>query len=178
MQINKKDMTATLANKYLRYSKYTGYLYRKYKYHNNVVKDKRACRPCNNQTQQHLDVTLCGRNYPAHRIIWLMVYGKFPERHIDHINHIETDNTLINLREVSQYENNRNNSKRKDNTTGVVGVWVSKVNGNKKYIAEIRDLNKKKITKSFYTLKEAKSQRKQWEKLYNYHRNHGIVKPL
>lgn len=178
MAVSKENMTSEIANKYLKYDPNTGYLYRKFKYHNNVIKDRRACRPCNNKYSHHLDVMLCGKNYPAHRIIWLMVYGNFPKNHIDHIDHDECNNKLSNLRDVSQFTNNRNNSKRSDNTTGVTGVWISKRNGNKKFIAEIRDSNKRKITKSFYTLEEAISQRKIWEKLFNYHGNHGMDKPL
>jgi len=173
MIINKSDMTTAIANKYLKYDPVTGFLYRKYKYHNNVIAGKRACRPCNNKKQDHLDVVLCSRNYPAHRIIWLMLYGNFPKLHIDHIDHNETNNKSNNLREVTQLNNNKNSSKRKDNTTGITGVWISKVNGNKKYMAEIRDLNHKNIRKSFYTLEEAKQQRKKWEIKFNYHENHG-----
>ena len=178
IRISKSGMTAEIANKYLTYDPLTGILYRKHKYHNNVITGKRACRPCNNKKQDHLDVVLCGKNYPAHRIIWLMVHGNFPKGHIDHIDHDETNNKLVNLREVSQYTNNRNTSFRVSNTSGITGVWISKVNGNKKFIAEIRDTNSKKITKSFYTLEEARIQRKIWEKEFGYHENHGKVKPL
>ena len=124
------------------------------------------------------NVNLGGLDYPAHRIIWLMIYGVFPTGHIDHINHDETDNTLNNLRDVSQSENNRNNSKRSDNTTGVVGVWINKRNAHKKYTAEIVSDAGKKISKSFYSLQEAKNWRVDWEKLYGYHINHGIHKPM
>jgi hypothetical protein len=175
--INKDNMTSEIANKYLIYDAETGILTRRYKYHQNVIAGKRACRPCNNKKQNHLDVSLCGKNYPAHRIIWLMIYGNFPKNHIDHINHDETDNKLINLREVSQCENNRNNSKRADNTSGVTGVWISKINSKKKFIAEIQNKEKQKITKAFYTLASAKHQRKLWEKEFGYHNNHGINKP-
>lgn len=177
MQVAKKDMTQETALKYLDYDPISGQLTRKFKYHNNVIEGKRACRPCNNKKQDHLDVVLCGRNYPAHRIIWLMLYGAFPKGHIDHIDHDETNNAQANLREVSQAENNRNNSKRSDNTTGITGVWISSNNGKKKFMAEIRDDSKKKLCKSFYTFDEAVNQRKLWEKEFNYHVNHGINKP-
>jgi hypothetical protein len=178
MKIDKKDMTAEIAHNYLTNDDETGFLHRKFKYHNNVVAGKRADRACNNKKQEHLDVTLCGRNYPAHRIIWLMHYGEFPKGHIDHIDHDECNNRLYNLRNVSQAENNRNNSMRRDNTTGVTGVNISKVNGNKKFMAEIIDVLGKRHRKSFYTLDEAKAQRLSWETEFNYHDNHGITKPL
>ena len=45
-----------------------------------------------------------GKNYRAHRTIWAMYHSKWPELQIDHINHVKTDNRIINLREVSQAE--------------------------------------------------------------------------
>lgn len=40
------------------------------------------------------------KSYKAHRLIWQMLYGIWPD-YIDHINRIEDDNRLINLRDVS-----------------------------------------------------------------------------
>ena len=42
-----------------------------------------------------------------HRLVWALVYGRFPKQ-IDHLNGIKTDNRLVNLREVSQSENDQN----------------------------------------------------------------------
>ena len=42
-----------------------------------------------------------------HHIAWALVFGRFP-RQIDHLNGIKTDNRLVNLREVSQSENDQN----------------------------------------------------------------------
>ena len=177
MNILKKDMTEEIAKQYLTYDTSTGYLHRKGKYHNNIISGKRACRPCNNKKQHHLDVALCNLNYPAHRIIWLIYYGEFPKGHIDHIDHDECNNLIHNLRDVAQSENNRNLSIRSDSTTGITGIWINKKNSKKKFMAEIRDINKKKVSKSFYTLEEAISQRKIWEHEFGYHLNHGINKP-
>ncbi len=177
MRVATKDVTQKFANKYLIYDYNTGYLHRKYKYANNVIAGKRACRLCNNVVGDHLDVCLFGHNFPAHRIIWLMVYGNFPINHIDHIDHNEHNNLLNNLREVTQFENNRNCSKRCDNTSGVVGVWINKNNTFKKFMAEIQDINSKKLCKSFYSMEEAINQRLIWEKEFEYHSNHGIIKP-
>ena len=51
--------------------------------------------------QTHLD----GDTYYIHRLIWLYVYGSWPENTIDHINGIKTDNRLENLRDVTQAVN-------------------------------------------------------------------------
>lgn len=168
-------MTQELANEYLTYDHSSGFLYRKKKYHNNVVAGRRACRLSNNKHQDHLVVKLHGVDYPAHRLIWLMIHGRFPKGVIDHIDHDETNNRLGNLREVTQQENNRNYPKRVDNTTGVTGVWERKDVSEKakRYVAEIRDDNQKKRTKSFHTYDEAVVQRQLWEREFGYHTNHG-----
>lgn len=61
---------------------------------------------------------------------------------IDHINHNPLDNRKSNLRICTQHENMMNNSKRNDNTSGVIGVsfnrrrnkWVAQIMYNKKHI--------------------------------------------
>ncbi len=61
--------------------------------------------------------------YKAHRLAWLYVYGKWPEKLIDHINGYPTDNRIENLREatVREYLYNQRRS-NKNNKTGVLGV--------------------------------------------------------
>lgn len=44
----------------------------------------------------------------AHRVIWAIVYGRFPKKDIDHINGVLSDNRLCNLRECSHRENHQN----------------------------------------------------------------------
>jgi len=74
----------------------------------------------------YLRVRIADRNMPLHRVIWAMVYGYFPENHLDHINKIRDDNRLCNLREVTAYCNMRNSSVQKRNKTGVTGICESK----------------------------------------------------
>jgi len=49
-----------------------------------------------------------GKMYFAHRLAWLYVYGKFPDKNIDHINCIKTDNRISNLRNVTNSVNMQN----------------------------------------------------------------------
>jgi hypothetical protein len=76
--------------------------------------------------------------YFSHRLAWLISTGDFPNEFIDHINGNRSDNRLINLREATKQQNNRNACKRKDNTSGIKGVswhkasskWAARI-GNK-----------------------------------------------
>jgi hypothetical protein len=83
-----------------------------------------------------------GREYLAHRLAWLYVYGYIPENNLDHINRVKDDNRIINLREVSPACNVRNTGNRCNNTSGVKGVsWIK---GEKKWKANITDKGNKK----------------------------------
>lgn len=67
-----------------------------------------------------------GRLYKAHRIIWAMANGYWPEKQIDHINGDPSDNRLPNLREATKSQNMMNIKKIKSNTSGFKGVGWSK----------------------------------------------------
>ena len=111
------------------------------------------------------------KNYYAHRIIWLHYYGCWPKDQIDHINHDTTDNRIINLREVSQLENQKNRSHQKNSTTGYTGVSWHKI--NKKYIARIKVNHKHIHLGSYDNLEEAIKARELANINYNFHPNHG-----
>lgn len=111
--------------------------------------------------------------YLTSRIIWLHAYGEFP-RCIDHINHVTSDNRLINLRNVTQSENLKNMSMRSNNTSGVMGVsWDKKM---EKWVIRIRVGKKYKFLGYYGSLNEAAKVRKAAELKYGYHPNHGQIK--
>ena len=70
---------------------------------------------------------------------------------VDHINRLKLDNRPANLRFCTSQENNRNQSKRKDNVSGVSGIDFRASHNS--WIARIVDNNNKRITKSFSTNK-------------------------
>lgn len=69
-----------------------------------------------------------GRQYYAHRVAWLMVFGDWPVNEIDHINGVRNDNRLINLRDVTAQFNlfksklSTKKSKRSGASSKYIGV--------------------------------------------------------
>lgn len=53
-------------------------------------------------------VWINGRTWMAHRVIWAIYYGKWPDNTIDHIDGDSLNNRISNLRDVTQLENNCN----------------------------------------------------------------------
>ena len=74
----------------------------------------------------YLLVGIGGKKYLAHRLIWMMVYGKFPDGQIDHIDGDPTNNRLSNLRDVAP-EINSQNQRRARGTTASGFLGVSKM---------------------------------------------------
>ena len=108
-----------------------------------------------------------------HRIVWCHYYGKWPESNlvIDHKNGDFYDNSIKNLRLVTTAENNKNRSTPKNNTSGHVGVrWHKKAS---KWEAMIGVNGKLTFLGYFKNKEDAIKVRKEAEKKYNYHENHG-----
>lgn len=72
--------------------------------------------------QGYRRINISGRVYRAHHIAWLISKGEWPKNQIDHINGKKADNRIVNLREATNTENNRNKGIRKDNHSGFKGV--------------------------------------------------------
>ena len=116
-------------------------------------------------------ITLNGYRYMAHRLAWLYVYKVWPNNQIDHINHIRTDNSISNLREVDALGNSRNRSKASNNTTGFNGItWNTKLNKWRVRIA----VKRKRIHLGYFSnLTEAIAIQNQAKIDYEFHHNHG-----
>lgn len=106
----------------------------------------------------------------AQRIIWIMHNGPIPKGYqIDHINHIKTDNRLLNLRLVSAVENLRNRPRNKN------GLFpgVSWHKGANKWRVQIW-FNYKRLHFGFFeTLIDAVAESIRAHKALGYHDNHG-----
>jgi len=115
-------------------------------------------------------ICINGRLCLTARVIWFFVKGEWPAN-IDHINHDRSDNRLINLRSVTKAENNRNMSKRSDNTSGVTGVYWNKQRN--KWVAHIQVGGKNNHLGYFTNLADAATARAAAKVEYGYHPNHA-----
>lgn len=66
------------------------------------------------------------KKFLAHRIIWFLAYGHWPDGEIDHVNGNRADNRLSNIREASHSENACNSKMRSNNSSGTKGVYFNK----------------------------------------------------
>jgi hypothetical protein len=77
----------------------------------------------------YYSVKINNKSYLVHRVIWLYVYGNFPQSDIDHKNRIRNDNRLCNLRAVTRTDNCQNISLPSHNKSGHLGVsWFKSHN--------------------------------------------------
>lgn len=103
-------------------------------------KGKRADRP---NHQGYLVVKYMGYLFLAHRLVWRLHYGRWPDGLIDHADCNRSNNAIHNLREATVSQN-RHNSNKVNSTSGFrgvcwnknVGKWQAQigVNGRKLYL--------------------------------------------
>lgn len=111
------------------------------------------------------------KRYLAHRLAWLYVHGSLPRNQIDHINHDRLDNRIINLREATHEENQRNKTMQLNNKSGVTGVSFHKPTS--KWRSHIQ-VNGKSIHLGLFIYKnDAICARLHANRLYKFHSNHG-----
>jgi hypothetical protein len=70
----------------------------------------------------YVAVAADGREYKAHRLVWLYVHGQWPDGDIDHIDGCRNNNRLSNLRLATDTLNKANEKLRSDNTSGFKGA--------------------------------------------------------
>lgn len=121
----------------------------------------------------HGYIRMCVNGYQeyAHRLAFLYVTGSFPDKGVDHINGVRTDNRWSNIRDVSQAINCKNASKRKDNVSGVTGVyWDS---SRKKWAVQITSGGHTESLGRFDHKIDAINARKAAEPSREFGENHG-----
>lgn len=107
--------------------------------------------------------------YQAHRLAWVYEYGVEPENMLDHINHNKLDNSISNLRDVTNQENLKNRPMQKNNVTGYTGV-----NAYRDMWQAVIGIEGKTVhLGTFRTIEEAVQARGIAEKVLGFHDNHG-----
>ncbi len=120
--------------------------------------------------QGYLTSTINGKNYLAHRVVWLLHHGAWPEV-VDHINAVKTDNRIGNLRSVDKSGNARNTARPKHNTSGVLGVSYDKARD--KWEAHVTVYQKKIFLGRFAEFDDAVAARKDANAKYGFSETHG-----
>ena len=114
---------------------------------------------------------ILGRHYRAHRVIWAMETGSWPEDQIDHENGVRDYNLISNLRPASNQENMKNSSIRSNNTSGHMGVsWHNK---RGKWQSAIRVSGRSIYLGLFSDINDAIEARSAANRKYNFHAGHG-----
>jgi hypothetical protein len=140
--VRSDDMTKELPSpetlrKLLRYEPETGKLFwrergrefckndRYYKTWNSLHANKEAFAQINDQGYKV--GSIFNHSYRAHRVIWAMQTGSWPEADIDHIDRNRLNNIWTNLRSATRSQNCANRTPLKNKTSKYHGVcWLSR----------------------------------------------------
>lgn len=100
----------------------------------------------------YLQIYVRNKLYLSHRLAWFYIYGDWPKNQIDHINGIRTDNRFVNLRDVTNRENQEN---RKNKSKGDLPIGVHLRRDTGKYCSQITINGKVRTLGSFKTIELA-----------------------
>jgi len=171
-QLTQKELKETL-----HYNPKTGIFIRVKKTTNSIkIGDIAGFNDHNGCGKKYRKICIKNIKYYAHRLAWLYITGYLPVNDIDHADGNGLNNKWENLSEATRSENCRNVRLRSDNKSGYVGViWIDI---RCVWRAEIKTKGKNKFLGHFKELKNAVIARKEAEIKYNYHPNHGTIRPL
>ena len=119
-------------------------------------------------------IKINGKSYKAHRLAFLFMTGEWPRNHVDHQDHNRSNNKWGNIIQATRVDNGRNTSLQVDNTSGFTGVVWKK--GSNKWQAKITVMGKRIYLGCFLEFNDAVSARKEANKKYGFHANHGSSK--
>lgn len=111
------------------------------------------------------------RSCRAHRVIWVLLKGVWPESDVDHIDGDRQNNRASNLRSVSRRANSMNRGLQSNNTSGEVGVsWHTR---SRRWRAVVVLHGRPKELGRFLSLEEAVRARDEAHEKHGFHPNHG-----
>lgn len=104
-------------------------------------------------------ICINNRTYRCNRLAWFYMTGVWPVQQIDHKNGDKTDDSWGNLRPATNAQNQWNVPPRKDNSSGMTGVYWFKP--KQRWTAMLFINGKRKFLGSFKTKDEAIEARRQ-----------------
>lgn len=98
----------------------------------------------NLNTDGYVRLRVNGVNYPAHKVAWYLFYQEWPQKEIDHIDGVRSNNKISNLRLATRSQNCYNKTSSRNSTSKYKGVswdssrnkWITSisVNGRTKHL--------------------------------------------
>ena len=163
------NLTVDRLREVLEYNRHTGEFFNKISRGSRCI----AGRPAGHfRKDGYRVIFIDGISYLSHRLAWLFVYGDWPQNDIDHIDGDPSNNSILNLRDVTHRANRRNSRLPSDNTSGACGVIFCK--RSKRWIARIQDGGLTRHIGAFEEKERAIAARKESERLLGYHEFHGL----
>ena len=101
--------------------------------------------------RQRWRMNIHSRSYYVHRLAFLYMKGRWPRGQIDHKNGDTLDNSWLNLRECTGFQNQANRGPNKNNKLAIKGVSYNKK--TKKFQASLR-ANGKRVHQSYHSTSE------------------------
>lgn len=123
-----------------------------------VTRDDRSGKVGTYDKDGYCIIKVKGKKIKAHRLIWLLNNGDFPNSEIDHINRKRNDNRIENLRESNRKQQANNTTRYPNKDTGVIGIYYDK---STKGLKSRYTFHCGKKTYRFMTLEEAQNKKKQ-----------------
>lgn len=129
------------------------YIKKHFTYHNDGTLTRTDRKNSNGSYDKdgYLILKIKGKQYKAHRVVYALHNGHFPNGELDHKNRVRDDNRIENLRLATRRQNSLNTNRKPNERTGVVGVHYDTTNGLKRNYATKLDGK----TYRFKTLDEA-----------------------
>jgi len=120
------------------------------KFHNDMIGKEAGCIQPTHNGKAYWVIQINGVKYRRGRLMFLVLYGRFPYPCLDHINGDSLDDRPLNIREATVMQNAWNHKKRNRKIKLPMGVRNTK---NGRYEARI-SCNKKQIHLGCYSTPE------------------------
>lgn len=164
------DLTYEYVNSIIKYDSLNGLFFRKDCKIKRFI-NKQVGKSYNNGHHDYVRISIDGKYHIAHRLAWLLYYGKWPENQIDHIDGNGLNNKISNLRDVSCSINGKNRKINMNNTSGRGGVHFNK--RYERFQATAMSENKRHFLGYYNTFEEACDKLKDFHSTKEFTERHG-----